>query len=212
MQITILVDNPKSWFIPYAQKIVKQLEKNHQIRLLHDYKEIKEGDCAFFLSCLRIVPKSVLNLSRNNLVIHGSNLPEGRGFSPVSWQILEGKDEIVLTLFESDEAPDSGDIYFKEVVYFQGHELLDEIHRKIGDRIVKMALKFITKYPNIKKKKQKGIPSYYPKRTIKDDELPIDKTIAELFNRFRIANNASHPVYFYYQGHKYILKIYKKDD
>ena len=210
MEITILIDNPKSWFIPYAHKIVAQLKENHQVRLLHDSKKIKKGDCAFFLSCLRIVPISVLNLSRNNLVIHGSDLPSGRGFSPISWQILEGKNEITLTLFEADEGLDSGDIYFKARVSFQGHELLEEIHKKIGNKIIEMALKFVAEYPFCKKISQGGNPSYYPKRTTKDDEIPVDKTIAELFNRFRIADNKDYPMYFDYQGHKYILKIYKK--
>ena len=211
MQISIVVDNPKGWFVPYAQKIAKQLGGNHQVRLLHDYKEIKKGDCTFFLSCLRIAPKEVLNLSRNNLIIHGSDLPKGKGFSPISWQILEGKNEIVLTLFEASEEVDSGDFYFKETVHFQGHELLDEIHQNIGDRIVKMVLKFIANCPNNKRKKQKGLSSYYPRRTIKDDELPIDKTLKALFNRFRVADNESHPVYFYYKKHKYVLKIGKQD-
>ncbi len=210
MNITILIDNPKSWFLPYAQKIVAQLKENHKVRLLHDSKKIKKGDCAFFLSCLRIVPKSVLHLSRNNLVIHGSDLPSGRGFSPISWQILEGKNEITLTLFEANEELDSGDIYFKTKVCFKGHELLDEIHQKIGNKIIEMAFKFIKEYPNNKKKSQKGNPSYYPKRTTKDDEIPVDKTITELFNRFRIADNKDYPMYFDYKGHKYILKIYKK--
>lgn len=211
MRISIVVDNPKSWFMPFAQKLVKILRKRHQVKFLHDLRKIGKGDCAFFLSCLGIVPKLVLRLNRNNIVVHGSDLPSGKGFSPVSWQILEGRNKIALTLFEAVDKLDSGDIYFKETVNFQGYELSDEIHQKIGQKIVAMVLRFIDRYPNLKQKKQKGRSSHYPRRTIKDDELPIHKTIAELFNRFRIADNEEHPAYFYWKGRKYILKIYKDE-
>ena len=212
MKITIVVDNKKSWFVPYAREIVKRLKKEHRVRLLFDYNKLTRGECAFFLSCLKIIPKGLLSLNRNNLVIHGSDLPKGRGFSPIPWQILEGRNRIVLTLFEADEKLDSGDIYFKEIVNFRGHELLNEIHHKIGEKIVSMVLRFVSEYPNIKRRKQIGRPTYYPRRTIKDDELPINKTITQLFNRFRVADSEKYPAYFYYKGHKYILKIYKNKD
>src|SRR3989338_5037629 len=211
MRISIVVDNPKSWFMPFAQKLVKILRKRHQVKFLHDLHKIGKGDCAFFLSCLRMVPKPALRFNQNNIVVHGSDLPSGKGFSPISWQILKGRNKIVLTIFEAADKLDSGDIYFKETVNFKGYELSDEIHQKIGKKIVAMVLRFLARYPNLKKKKQKGRSSYYPRRTIKDDELPINKTIAELFNRFRIADNERHPVYFYRKGHKYILKIYKDE-
>ncbi len=209
MRISIVVDNPKSWFMPFAQKLIKILRKSHQVKFLNHSKRIGRGDCAFFLSCLNLVPKSTLALNLNNLVVHGSNLPAGKGFSPVSWQILEGRNKIVLTLLEATDKLDSGDIYFKDSVNFKGHELSDEIHQKIGEKIVAMVLRYVSRYPRLKKKAQKGKSSYYRRRTISDDNLPTNKTIKELFNRLRIADNERHPVYFCLKGRKYILKIYK---
>ena len=36
-------------------------------------------------------------MNKNNIVVHASDLPKGRGFSPMSWQILEGKNKIKLS-------------------------------------------------------------------------------------------------------------------
>ena len=44
----------------------------------------------FYLSYEKIVEKKVLKKFKNNLVIHASDLPKGKGWSPLSWQILKG--------------------------------------------------------------------------------------------------------------------------
>jgi len=48
-----------------------------------------------------------------NLVVHESDLPRGKGFAPVKWQILDGKKEIPVCLLETTEQVDSGDILGK---------------------------------------------------------------------------------------------------
>ena len=41
------------------------------------------------LSCGQIINKEVLQRNRNNLVVHAGALPKGKGWSPLTWQILE---------------------------------------------------------------------------------------------------------------------------
>mgnify|MGYP000489318743 CR=1 FL=1 len=158
---------------------------------------------------MKIISKEKLSYHKNNIVIHPSALPKGKGCSPLTWQILEGRNKIPITLFEATEKVDSGDIYLQDYLYFQGNELLDELKKQQGEKTIKMVLHFIKQYPKIKKRKQKGKSTYYPRRKPEDSKLDINKTIKEQFNLLRVVDNERYPAFFRYRGRKYILKIYK---
>ena len=210
MKITILVDNLESWFMPYAEQLVSDLAKEHDVVLINNHKDLKKGNCAFFLSCIKKVPKEYLALNSHNIVIHPSDLPKGRGWSPLTWQILEGKNKIPMTLFEATEHVDEGDFYLKDVITFEGHELNDELKNAQGKKTIEMALKFISNYDKFSANKQNGEISYYSRRTKKDSRLDINKSIKSQFNNLRVADNERYPSFFEYMEFKYILKIDKK--
>ena len=67
-----------------------------------------------------------LALHRYNLVVHESALPQGQGWSPMTWQILEGASSIPITLFEAVADLDAGPIHLQQQITLQGHELVDE--------------------------------------------------------------------------------------
>ena len=71
----------------------------YSIRWVHDHQQLAPGDVCFLLSYGRIVSEEWLALHRHNLVVHASALPKGKGWSPMSWQILEGASTIPITLF-----------------------------------------------------------------------------------------------------------------
>ncbi len=210
-----IVCNKNSWMSAYADKLANKLEQNgHNVHICLDIGQIKQGDFAFYLSCEQIASADILVLNKHNLVVHPSELPKGRGWSPLAWQILEGQDEIYVTLFEANVKVDSGDIYLQEKMRFQGHELADELHVKQGEITIRMCLNFLNKYPKIisKRRKQIGESSYYDRRSPKDNMLDVDQSIAKQFNIFRIVDNDKYPAYFRYRGHKYVLQIKKDDD
>ena len=211
MRITILTDNDKSWFIEYGLKLEKILRKNnHQVKYAFNKKEIKKGDICFLLSCSNIVEKSYLELNNNNIVVHASDLPKGKGFAPLQWQILKGENDIPITLFEAVEAVDAGPYYIKSIIHYNGTELYDELRQILGEKIIEMCIEFVDRYNELKPIEQKGEESFYRRRTFKDDEIDIEKSIKELFNHFRIADNERFPLFFNYQGNKYIINIEKK--
>ena len=209
LKITILTDNPKSWIIPYIKKLKFQLRKKYNVRHCYSFEDIKKGDIAFFLSCERIVPQEVLKKNTHNIVVHLSKLPKGKGFSPLAWQILEGKNIIPITLFEATEEVDSGHIYFEDKIRLKGHELNDEIKNLQGMKTIELVLKFIAHYPNVHGRAQKGKSSFYRRRSLGDSKLDPNRSIAAQFNKLRVVDNELYPAFFYYRGHKYIVKIFK---
>ena len=208
--ITILVDNKKSWFDKFANYLNSEIKKiGHDSVYVNDKENIREGDVCFLLSCTKILSKKYLNLNKYNIVIHASDLPIGKGFSPLQWQILEGKNDIPITLFNAGEELDAGDYFIKDTLKYEGHELLDELREKMGKKINEMAITFIQEINSLRAKKQEGNSTFYSRRTRADDLIDPSKSINELFNHLRIADNDKFPVYFKYLGYSYILKIEK---
>ena len=70
---------------------------------------------------------------------------------------------------------------------------------------------FLDEYPLILKSAQKqvGDASFYGRRSIKDSELSVNKTISEQFNLLRVVDNESYPAWFEIMGCKYRIKIDK---
>ena len=189
--------------------VAQLVELGHKVACQHEVKDIDSGDLAFFISCGQIVPPEVLKKHHHNLVVHESNLPEGKGWSPLTWQILEGKNEISICLFEAQETVDSGKIYLKDTLKFKGTELVDELRYTQAMMTIRMCLEFVEKYPEIlsKGQKQEGKSTYYKRRKPKDSQLDIDKTIREQFNLLRVVDNERYPAFFEIDGERFVLKI-----
>lgn len=211
MRITLLTDNPKSWIVPFVQQLHDALvARGHDVVRCTRASDVPRGDIACFLSCEHIVSKEVLQRNGHNLVVHESALPEGRGFSPLTWQILAGKNEIPVTLFEAVEALDAGQVYFQETLRFEGHELVDELRAAQGEKTIEIILRFVDVCPHVHGRSQTGAATTYPRRGPKHSELDSNKTIAEQFDQLRVVDNDRYPAFFHYRGHTYDLHITKR--
>lgn len=210
MKITLVADNPNSWLIPFVKKLQNRLAREHKVYYVTDLYQVRRGDLAFFLGCQKIVPPEILKLNKHNLVIHESDLPKGRGWSPMTWQILEGKNEIIITLFDAKERVDSGLIYLQNRIKFEGHELIEELRQKQGKATTKLVTDFIDGYPKVKGRIQHGEPTYYLRRRPENSELNINQSIKEQFNLFRVVDNRRYPAFFRYRGHEYVLTVSKR--
>ncbi|MBS3072620.1 methionyl-tRNA formyltransferase [Candidatus Pacearchaeota archaeon] len=207
--VSVVVDNP-SWIVPYAQELTDKLKEiGHNSAFCSNHSEVRKGDVAFYLGCIKITPKRILSDNTFNLVAHSSDLPKGRGFSPLSYQIMEGKNEIPVCLFEAVEQLDYGDIFFREVMHFEGHELVDELREKYARTQMRLCLKFMEDGPK-HRTPQIGTPSYYERRREDSNIIDPNLTITSQFDLLRIADNDRYPAWFEYRGHKYKLSIKKK--
>jgi len=210
-KISFLTDNPGSWIVPFVDILDTIVSQDHQVTRCGVYEDIPEGDMSFFLSCEKIVPPHILKRNTHNLVIHPSFLPQGKGFSPLAWQILEGKNEVFMSLFEAEEKVDSGCIYYRDIVNFKGHELNSEIKELQGQKTVDLVLRFIKDYPHVGGEPQVGEESFYKRRKGEDSKLDVNKSIAEQFNLLRIVDNERYPAFFHYRAKEYVFKIHRRE-
>ncbi len=211
IKVAVLLDPNNNWLDKYIRQIEKidNLKERYCFYFSDSPEEIKNFDIVFILGYTKILKKAFLESNGLNLVVHESNLPEGKGFSPVQWQVLDGRNVITVCLLEATDEVDSGDIFEKGLIELNGYELFDGIRKKQASATIGLIRKFLDKYPNIVRTKQFGKETFYKKRTIEDDELDVDKTLRELFNHFRIAHNEKNPLFFIIDGHQYYLKVYK---
>jgi methionyl-tRNA formyltransferase len=158
-----------------------------------------------------IIPAAVRRRYRASLVVHASDLPEGRGWSPHIWQILEGKSRIMVTLLEAEDRVDSGAIWEQCELHFQGHELFDEINHILYEAVTKLmdfALKNIDSVePRAQSRKE---ASYYVKRTPEDSRIDPDKSIATQFELLHVADPERYPAFLDFRGHRYEIKLVKQ--
>ena len=208
MQVTIITDI-SSWMNPYSGILADKLKgKGAVVSLVSSKSDIQKGDILFLLSCFQIIERRILDLNQYNIVVHASALPQGKGWSPTTWQILEGKNTIPLTLFDATEEMDAGNIYFRDMISLKGNELLPEIRAILGKKIVDMCMFFFDNHNNSVAQKQIGEESFYRRRRPEDSALDINKTIREQFNLLRAVDNDRYPAYFEMFGRKYTIKIY----
>lgn len=203
-----------SWineFIP--ELLFSWIADGHQVSWTHDAAAVPSGDVCFYLSYGRIVGREVLLQHKNNLVVHESDLPKGRGWSPLTWQVLEGADVIPVTLIEAAEEVDSGPIYMQERIQLCGDELIDELRRLQVDSTIRLCRAFMRDYPEVTNTAclQRGESSYYSRRRPKDGRLDPDKTLREQFNLLRISDNLRYPAWFEMAGIKYTIQIEKAE-
>jgi len=203
VKIAILTTK-NQWFEPYAVKLADSLKCD----LSFSYENLIDLDIVFILSYHPIIPFNILQQNKHNIVIHASALPQGKGWSPMFWQILEGKNEIPFTMFEASDGVDNGDIYMQKTLKLTGDELHDELREKQAVFTIDMCMEFIKKYKKYKNPKpQSGQESFYLKRTPADSKLDINKTIKEQFNQLQISSNKEYPAFFEIDGNRYILKL-----
>ncbi len=207
--LTILSD-ADSWLNTYLPSFIDELRAaGHQVRWAHTPEHLPTGDFAFILSCGHLIRPAELKRHRHNLVVHESALPQGKGWSPLTWQILEGKNEISVTLFEAAESVDSGRIYLQEHLRFDGTELVADLRARQAATTLTLCRAFLATYPDVvaSGREQKGDSTYYPRRRPQDSRLDPTKTLAEQFNLLRVVDNERYPAFFELNGATYVLKI-----
>ncbi len=186
--------------------------KGHSPVLIFENKDLPGGDILFLVSCGQIIRDTERKKYKATLVLHASDLPKGRGWSPHVWSILAGDNQITVSLLEASEPVDSGAVWLKTKFNLEGHELLPEINAKLFAAETSLMTYAVEQFSAIKKMEQgDSLGPYLPKRSPENSKLDPDKTIAEQFDLLRIVDSQRYPAFFDYRGKRYLVKIEKAD-
>jgi methionyl-tRNA formyltransferase len=211
MKISILCSDCHHPVVNYLREWSQEISiKGHDVSIVFDKSELLGGDILFLVSCSQVIRDSEKNKYKSILVLHASDLPNGRGWSPHIWSILNGESLITVSLVEAAVPVDSGSIWLKTTFSLEGHELIDEINKKLFEAELYLMTEAISQFAYIKPTIQIGEPGkYMRKRTPEDSKIDPYKSISEQFNLLRVVDSARYPAFFEYKGIQYLIKIEK---
>lgn len=214
MNITILCSSKTH---PVNETLYRWVGKNdgiHDVRLVRSKSELHGGDLLFLISCSEIISAQDREKFKKVLVIHASDLPQGRGWSPHIWDVVSGADGITVSLLEAQDKIDSGDIWKKLWINLPRHALYNEINDLLFTAESQLMDFAVDNFYTITPQPQDPSvePSYHPQRTPTDSELDPEKSIASQFNLLRVSDPERFPAFFKLHGHTYKLAVEKVDN
>lgn len=145
----------------------------------------------FFLHWRWIVPESILK-SNKCICFHMTDLPYGRGGSPLQNLIVRGYKETVLTALRMEGKLDSGPVYFKEKLSLVG--TAQEIYLRASKLSWNMISKFISQSPTASP--QVGSVTLFKRRKPEESLIPSDLDLEQLFDYIRMLDAPGYPKAF----------------
>lgn len=213
LTIGILSDR-RSWLNDWLGALMfGWLKDGHRIDWVHKAAELQRGDLCFLLGCGEVVSAEVRARFQRCLVVHESALPHGKGWSPLTWQVLEGAALIPVSLLEAADRVDSGAIYDQQELLLTGTELVDDLRALQAKATLDLCRRFVVKYSQnaVSARPQSGVESFYRRRTTEDSRLDAGKSLAEQFPLLRVVDNVRYPAFFEHRGRRYRLEIRAHD-
>ena len=149
----------------------------------------------FFPHWSYIVPDDLVE-NFDCVCFHPSDLPQGRGGSPIQNQILNGIKETKLTAFKMNTTLDTGPIYAKRPLSLLGSA--DKIFEEISEKTIELIDCIIKNDP--KPVEQNGTVSSFKRRLPKQSEIDPNCTIENFYDHVRMLDVDGYPRAFLQYG------------
>ena len=213
MRIDLLCTNPAHPVVPALRGWIADRDGAHDLRLIHDKSELATGDILYLVSCSQLIGAGDRARYAHVMVLHASDLPEGRGWNPHVWDILAGKEELTLSLLTAESGVDTGAIWAKRRFAVPRHALHDEIN----DLLFQAELELMDRGIEMVAAGEAPTPqpaeggSYHPRRTPEDSRIDPTRPLADLFDQIRVADPDRFPAFFEMHGKTYDITLKKRE-
>ena len=135
-----------------------------------------------------LLKRDLLEL-RPGIGFHPSMLPQRRGRAPINWAIIDGLEEIGVSLFHLDYGVDSGNIIFQQTIPIDDNDTAANLVTKISEVLVANLGQILVAWPNLPSIEQdENYASYTDKREPKHGEITKDMTASEAARLVRALN------------------------
>lgn len=213
MKITFLCSDASHPVYKYLLEWAELNKAKNQIKIVHSKKDLQGGDLLIMISCSEIITSRERSLYAKSLVLHASDLPRGRGWSPHIWEIMNGAQKLTVSLIEAEDLVDSGSIWHQIQIEIPKDALWDEINHRLFEAELLLIDFAVRDFSTIAPKKQNSDipPTYYKRRGPNDSEINPELSISSQFNKIRVCDPKRFPAYFFLHGSKYIISLKKSE-
>lgn len=196
----------KSWHDHIYLNLSKRDEESWvRIKQYEDFNEAVlnklQPEIIFIPHWSFIIPETIWK-NFTCVVFHMTDLPYGRGGSPLQNLIVRGHSETMISAIKVDKGIDTGDIYCKSPLSLEGSA--QEIFERSAPIIVKMIERIIEE--RLSPSPQQGSPVYFKRRNKDDGRLNTLTTLEEVYNYIRMLDADGYPNAFVETEH-FIIKF-----
>lgn len=194
---TIVLATPHSRNDPMVESISRQLPGFRIVRV----KRVEEltpmnldkhrPRWIFFPHWSWMIPDSVFN-NFPCVVFHMTDLPYGRGGSPLQNLIIRGHKKTKLSALKCVKDLDAGPIYLKRSLVLSGSA--EEILRRASDLMVEMVIKIVREEPQ--PKEQVGDVIIFNRRRPADSNISELRSLDEIYDHIRMLDADGYPPAF----------------
>jgi methionyl-tRNA formyltransferase len=194
MKDNILVATIKSWNCENFSKIKEEYKDynwyliTNKEELTYDYLNKIKPAYVFFPHWSWIIPKEIYK-NFNCIVFHMTDLPFGRGGSPLQNLIERGFYETKISAIKVVGGLDAGPVYLKENLSLHGNA--EEIYIRASDITFKMIGEIMEKKPE--PVPQEGDVIEFKRRKPEQSELPMTDNLRKIYDYIRMLDAESYP-------------------
>jgi len=188
-----LVVTIKDWNIEEYKQYSKEIEG--EWHLITSKQELNARavrqigpEYIFFLHWSWVVPKEITD-NYQCVCFHMTDLPYGRGGSPLQNLIVRGYKKTKITAFRMTQELDAGDIYKKIELDLSGSA--QEIFVRASKKTVQLINLIVSERPT--PRPQEGQVSLFDRRTSKQSEIPKDANISDIYDHIRMLDADTYP-------------------
>ncbi len=204
----IVIATIKSWNIKNAEKSRRDHE-DWDVAILTDKSELTEAklreygpEYVFFPHWSWKIPKTIY-ANFNCVVFHMTDLPFGRGGSPLQNLLARGIYKTMVSAIKVEEDVDSGPVYWKEPV-----DISEGSAREIFTRVSEII--FSSMIPKILNEnpipqKQEGTPVVFQRRRAADSEIPRGLSQRQIYDHIRMLDAEGYPAAYINDGGRRIF-------
>jgi methionyl-tRNA formyltransferase len=213
-KITLIISDARHPINSWVEGWVGERPEGQVAEIVRASAQAKGGDICFLISCTEILPIEFMQRYTHVLVIHASDLPKGRGWSPHIWAIIQGQEELTVTLLEASEKVDCGDIWHKSTHQIPKYFLYNDIIEVVNQAHVDLIDYAVEHHATVDPLPQDLhiASTYLPKRTPGDSEMLVSESIASQFDLLRVCDNNRFPSFFHMHGKKFKITIESSDE
>jgi methionyl-tRNA formyltransferase len=183
----------KSWNIDAYEKNSRSLPGHWHLltnpeALTAEYVNKLAPKYIFFPHWSSIVPREILSMT-NCVCFHASDVPYGRGGSPIQNLISRGVEETKLSALKMTEEIDAGPVYLKVPLSLTGRaqDVFESMAQLTWSMIEVIVKTDVDPVPQL------GRPVVFRRRKPSQSKLPKEGSLLELYNHIRMLDADTYP-------------------